>query len=153
MKSLILVLLLNTLTFSNEWNQITEKKMDENYAKFLKENKKRYELMQKMYRVFTCTPFQETGIFWGINKVIGGEPITISVQKTEMSSIIIGKSKINKIGQDRFEDSTKRIYLKDYTPFTSPSEVYLFNVNTITIDTKNKTIWYNCIFDKEETPQ
>ena len=144
MKFLILILFLNTLTFSMD---------EDSYAKFLKGNKKRHELIKKMYRVFTCTPFQETGILWGVNKIIGGEPIIISVQKTKMSSIIIDKSKMNKIGPDRFEDSTKRIYLKDYTSFTSPNEVYLFNVNTIVIDTKNKTIWYNCIFDKEETPQ
>ena len=144
MKFLILILFLNTLTFSMD---------EDSYANFLKENKKRHELMEKMYRVFTCTPFQETGILWGVNKIIGAEPIIISVQKTEMSSIIIDKSKMNKIGQDRFEDSTKRIYLKDYTSFTSPNEVYLFNVNTIVIDTKNKTIWYNCLFVKEETPQ
>ncbi len=143
MKILILIILLNTLGFSMT---------NEQYNEFLKENQKHHKLMQKMYRVFTCTPFQETGILWGINKVIGGKPIIISVQKTEMSSIIINKSKINKIGQDRFEDNTKRIYLKDYASFTSPNEVYLFNVNTIIIDTKDKTTWYNCIFLKEETP-
>jgi len=153
MKFLILISLLNTLTFSTDWNKITKEQMDTNYNNFLKENKKRYEYMQKMYRVFSCTPFQETGTYWGVNKVIGSKPIILSVQKTEMSSVIINKSKMTKIGQDRFEDKTKRIYLKNYTSLSSPDELYLFNINTITIDTKNNTTWYNCIFVKEETPQ
>ena len=144
MKILILIILLNTFGFSMT---------DEQYNKFLKENKEHHEMLKKIYREFSCTPFQETGILWGINKIIGGTPITISIQKTEMSSIIIDQSKINKISKDRFEDSNKRIYLKSYTFLHSLDDPYNFNINTILIDTKNKTTWYNCIFIKEKIPQ
>lgn len=93
------------------------------------------EWLYNTAEVHDCTPWQETGKLYGVNKVFGKSSVEVTV-KSNGNKIIVGKKEMRQVANGIYESDKTRVMLNIYSEG--------MQVDNLKIITGNKTIWFNC---------
>lgn len=106
----MLILLLSNISQANEW-------------------------LYNTAEVHDCTPWQETGEFYGVNKVFGKSSVEVTV-KSNRNKIIVREKEMRQVANGIYESGQTRVMLDIYSEG--------MQINNFKIITGNKTVWFNC---------
>ncbi len=85
--------------------------------------------------VHSCTPWQETGKLYGVNKVFGEPSIEITIQSDRIK-LIVNKLEMRQVSNGIYEAEKTRVMLDIST--------LGWRIENFKIITENKTTWFNC---------